>query len=149
VLRKTGRAGWSFFTEQVLPHKKKLVAAGVLAAFLADPEKFVDYAGRATEFAVREFGKAGIQLASAVTGGAARGLEATVGEAFSAYGLNLPVLRYIGMGVAGLVVVLSFLVVVGLPIRWLFRPLGWSLRAARSVVTLVLGRRPLAGTPRA
>jgi hypothetical protein len=149
VLRKTGRAGWSFFTEQVLPHKKKLAAAGVLAAFLADPEKFVDYAGRATEFAVREFGKAGIQLASAVTGGAARGLEATVGEALSAYGLNLPVLRYIGMGVAGLVVVLSFLVVVGLPIRWLFRPLGWSLRAARSVVTLVLGRRPLAGTPRA
>ena len=70
VLRKTGLAGWSFFTKKVLPHKKKLAAAGILAAFLADPEKFVDYAGQATEYAVREFGKAGIQLASAVTGGA-------------------------------------------------------------------------------
>ena len=27
VLRRTGRAGWSFFTKQVLPHKKKLAAA--------------------------------------------------------------------------------------------------------------------------
>ncbi len=73
VLRKAGRGGWSFFTNSVLPHKKKLAAAGILAAFLANPEKFVDYAGRATEFAVREFAKAGIQLASAVGGGAARG----------------------------------------------------------------------------
>jgi hypothetical protein len=133
VLRKTGRAGWSFFTEQVLPHKKKLAAAGVLAAFLAYPEKFVDYAGKATEFAVREFGRAGIQLAAAVTGGAARGLEDTVGEALSAYGLNLPLLRYLGMGVAGLVVVLSFLVVVGLPVRWLFRPILWPFRRAMSL----------------
>ena len=34
------------------------------------------------------------------------------------------------MGLAGLVVVLSFLVIVGLPIRWMFRPFvgcGWSL----------------------
>ena len=69
VLRKTGRGGWSFFTKQVLPHKKKLAAAGVLAAFMANPEKFVDYAGQATEFAVREFARAGIQLASAVGGG--------------------------------------------------------------------------------
>ena len=28
VLRKTGKGGWSFFTQQVLPHKKKLAAAG-------------------------------------------------------------------------------------------------------------------------
>ena len=53
VLRKTGRGGWSFFTKQVLPHKKKLAAAGILAAFMANPEKFVDYAGQATEFAVQ------------------------------------------------------------------------------------------------
>jgi hypothetical protein len=132
VLRKTGRAGWSFFTKQVLPHKKKLAAAGVLAAFLADPEKFVDYAGQATEFAVREFGKAGIQLASAVTGGAARGLEHTVGEVLSAYGLNVPLLRYLGMGLAGLAVVLSLMVVVGVPVRWMFRPILWPLRLALS-----------------
>ena len=74
VLRKTGRGGWSFFTQQVLPHKKKLLAAGVLAAFLADPDRFVDYAGQATEFAVREFARAGITLAAAAGNGAARGL---------------------------------------------------------------------------
>jgi hypothetical protein len=132
VLRRTGRAGWTFFTKQVLPHKKKLAAAGILAAFLANPEKFVDYAGQATEFAVREFAKAGIQLASTVTGGAARGLETTIGEVLSSYGLNLPLLRYLGMGLAGLVVVLSFLVIVGLPIRWLFRPILWPFRVALS-----------------
>ena len=103
VLRKTGRGGWSFFTKQVLPHKKKLAAAGVLAAFLANPEKFVDYAGQATEFAVREFAKAGIQLASAVGGGAARGLETSIGQTLAAYGLDFPVLRYArhGPGRAG------------------------------------------------
>jgi hypothetical protein len=150
VLRKTGRAGWSFFTKQVLPNKKKLAAAGILAAFLANPEKFVDYAGQATEFAVREFGKAGIQLAAAVTGGAARGLENTIGEALSAYGLNVPLLRYIGMGIAGLIVLSSFLVIIGLPVRWMFRPVGWTLRAVGSIFHgIIPWRRSVAGSPRA
>ncbi len=133
VLRRTGRAGWSFFTKQVLPHKKKLIAAGVLAAFLANPEKFVDYAGRATEFAVNEFGKAGIELATAVGGGAARGLDDAIGRTLAAYGLNTPLLRYLAMGTAGLAVVLSVLVIVGLPVRWLFRPIAWPVRVALSV----------------
>ena len=128
VLRKTGRGGWSFFTKQVLPHKKKLAAAGVLAAFMANPEKFVDYAGQATEFAVQEFARAGIQLASAIGGGAARGLETTVGQTLAAYGLDYPVFRYLGIALAGLVVVLSFFVLVGLPVRWIFRPFGWVMR---------------------
>jgi hypothetical protein len=132
VLRKTGRAGWSFFTRNVLPHKKKLLAAGVLAAFLANPEKFVDYAGQATEFAVQEFAKAGIQLAGAVSGGAARGLESSIGRALSSYGLNSPLLRYLGMGLAGLAALLSLLVMFGLPIRWLFRPVLWPFRAVMS-----------------
>jgi hypothetical protein len=137
VLRRTGRGGWSFFTQHVLPHKKKLAAAGVLAAFLADPEKFVDYAGRATEYAVREFGKAGIHLVSAVGGGAVRGIEDTISHALAAYGIDVPILRYLGMGLAGLVVLGSFLVVVGLPIRWIFRPVGWVFRP----LTFVLRRR--------
>ena len=120
VLRKTGRGGWSFFTKQILPHKKKLAAAGVLAAFMANPEKFVDYAGQATEFAVHEFAKAGIQLAAAVGGGAARGLDRSIGQTLAAYGLNFPAFRYLGIALAGLAVVFSFLVVVGLPIRWMF-----------------------------
>jgi hypothetical protein len=132
VLRRTGRAGWSFFTKNVLPHKKKLAAAGVLAAFLANPEKFVDYAGQATEFAVQEFAKAGIQLISSVSGGATRGLENSIGQALSAYGLNNPVLRYLGIGLAGLAAVLSFLAIVGLPIRWLLRPILWPFRVALS-----------------
>ncbi len=133
VLRRTGRAGWSFFTGTVLPHKKKLAAAGVLAAFLADPEKFIDYAGQATDYAVREFGRAGIQLTAAVAEGAARGMESTIGEALAAYGLNVPVLRYFGMAAAGMVVLISFLVVVGLPVRWMFRPIVGPLRWANSL----------------
>jgi hypothetical protein len=134
VLRKTGRGGWTFFTRSVLPHKKKLAAAGVLAAFLANPEKFVDYAGQATEYAVREFAKAGVQLAGAVGGGAARGLEASIAQALESYGLNFAVLRYAGMALAGLVVIVSSMVILGFPVRWLFRPLTWPLR-------LVLARR--------
>ena len=80
----------TFFTKQVLPHKKKLAAAGVLAAFMANPEKFVDYAGRATEFAVQEFAKAGIQLVSAISGGAARGLETTIGQTLAGLRTQLP-----------------------------------------------------------
>ena len=148
VLRRAGRGGWSFFTKQVLPHKKKLAAAGILAAFLADPEKFVDYAGQATEFAVREFGKAGIQLVSAVGGGAVRGIEDTIGRTLSAYGLNLPILRYLGMGLAGLVVVGSFLVILGLPVRWMLRPIGWVFRPIAFAVRRIAGRRPLVESSR-
>ncbi|WP_406698759.1 hypothetical protein V5E97_07720 [Singulisphaera sp. Ch08] len=132
VLRKTGRGGWTFFTDTVLPHKKKLLAAGVLGAFLADPDQFVDYAGRATEFAVQEFAKAGVQLASALGGGAARGLESTIGQALATYGLNAPLLRKLGMVAAGLVVVLAVMVILGLPTRWLFRPLTWPIRLVRN-----------------
>jgi hypothetical protein len=128
VLRKTGRGGWKFFTGTVLPHKKKLLAAGVLGAFLANPDKFVDYAGQATEFAVREFAKAGVHLASAVGGGAARGLESSIGQALASYGLDAPLLRKIGMAGAGLVVVMAVMVILGLPIRWLLRPFTWPIR---------------------
>jgi hypothetical protein len=128
VLRKTGRGGWSFFTHEVLPHKKKLAAAGVLAAFLASPEKFVDYAGKATEFAVREFTKAGVQLAGAVSGGATRGLETAVSQALANHGLDYAVFRYAGMALAGLVVVLATMVLLGMPVAWIFRPLIWPLR---------------------
>ena len=127
VLRKTGKGGWSFFTQTVLPHKKKLAAAGILTAFLVDPDKFVDYAGVATEYAVREFARAGISLAAAVGTGAAQGLESSIGQALAAHGLDLPVFRYLGMGLAGLVVVASLLVIVGIPVRATLRPFTWFL----------------------
>ncbi|WP_435008940.1 hypothetical protein P12x_000193 [Tundrisphaera lichenicola] len=139
VLRKTGRAGWGFFTDTVLPHKKKLAAAGVLALFLADPDKFVDTAGRATDYAVRQFAKAGIDLAGAVSAGAARGLEASIGNALAAYGINSALLRYAGMGAAALAVFGSVMVLLGMPVRWMLRPFTWPVR-------LIFGRRK-ASTP--
>src|SRR4051794_19027636 len=131
VLRKTGKGGWSFFTRQVLPHKKKLIAAGVLAAFLADPDKFVDYTGQATEFAAREFARAGITLASAVGGGVSRGLEASLGEALASHGLDHPVFRYLGMVLAGLTAIGALLVIVGLPLRVMLWPFRLPLRFLR------------------
>jgi hypothetical protein len=149
VLRKAGRGGWSFFTRHVLPNKKKLAAAGVLAVFLANPEKFVDYAGQATEFAVREFAKAGVSLASAVVGGAARGLESSIGQALAAYGLDFPLFRSVGMAIAGLIAILSILVLFGMPVRWLFRPFGLLFRALGSLFVNLTGRRQLAEARRA
>jgi hypothetical protein len=128
VLRKTGRGGWEFFTNTVLPNKKKLVAAGLLAAFLANPDKFVDTAGRATEYAIQQFAKAGVDLVGAVSAGAARGLESSIGQALAAYGLNVGMLRYLGMGLAGLVVIGSTLVVAGMPLRLMLRPITWPLK---------------------
>ena len=128
VLRKTGRGGWTFFTQTVLPHKKKLAAAGVLALFLADPDKFVDYAGRATEYAVREFSKAGIEIAGAVGGAAAKGLEDSIAQTLSKYGLNFAIFRYVGMALAGLVIALATLVVLGLPTRLALLPFTWPVR---------------------
>ncbi len=128
VLRKTGREGWAFFTGRVLPHKKKLAAAGVLALFLADPDRFVDTAGRATEYAVRQFARAGVQLAGAVGAGAARGLEGSIGNFLAGYGLDFAVLRRLGMGAAALAVFASALVLLGLPIRWMLRPFTWPFR---------------------
>src|SRR5262249_20081110 len=131
VLRKTGRGGWAFYTETVLKHKKKLAAAGVLAAFLANPEKFVDTAGRVTEYAVQQFAKAGIDLAGAVGAGAARGLENSIGQTLASYGLDSFVLRKLGMIGAGLVALMAAMVVLGVPVGWVFRPLTWPLRALR------------------
>jgi hypothetical protein len=131
VLRKTGKGGWAFFTHQVLPHKKKLLAAGVLAAFLADPDRFVDYAGQATQYAVREFARAGVSLAAAAGNGAAEGLEASIGEVLASHGLNRPFYRQVGMGLAAIVAVASLLVLFGLPVRLILAPLSWPLRLLR------------------
>lgn len=128
VLRRTGRVGWSFFNEKVLPNKGKLAAAGVVALFLANPEKFVDTAGKATQYAVEQFARAGIQLAGAVGGGAAKGLETAIGATLARYGIDSEIARKGGMIAAGLVALLSVMVLIGLPVRRLFQPLTWPAR---------------------
>ncbi|MDG3002537.1 hypothetical protein [Paludisphaera mucosa] len=139
VLRKTGRGGWEFFTTQVLPHKKKLAAAGVLAAFYANPDAFVDYAGRATEYAAREFARAGVALATSVGGGVVSGLEATIGEALASRGLDFPVFRRLGAILAGLVACGALLIVLGFPLRTMLRPFTGAAWLFRRVVL----RRPV------
>lgn len=131
VLRKSGRGGWAFYTETVLKHKKKLAAAGVLALFLANPDKFVDTAGHVTQYAVDQFARAGIRLAGAVSDGAAKGLESAIGGTLASYGLDSAFTRKLGMVAAGFVAVLAAMVILGLPIGWVFRPLVWPLRWMR------------------
>ena len=138
VLRKTGRPGWKFFTEKVLPNKQKLAAAGVLTAFMVAPEEFVDMAGQATQYAIGQFASAGIELATAVGGGAVAGLESAVGSWLESQGVNFAVVRYIGMFLAGWVVLSSSMVLIGMPARiattpvrvvcWPFR---WLLKFAK------------------
>jgi hypothetical protein len=56
-----------------------------------------------------------------------------VGEALAKYGLNFSALRYLGMGLAGFVVVIASMVILGLPVRWVLGPLTWLLRRRRAV----------------
>ncbi|WP_337177323.1 hypothetical protein [Paludisphaera sp.] len=135
VLRKTGRGGWEFMTTQVLPHKKKLAAAGVLAAFYANPDAFVDGAGRATEYAVREFARAGVTLAGAVGGGVVSGLETSIGEALAARGIDFPVFRKLGVVVAGVVACGALLILLGFPLRTMLRPFTGMARLFRRATT--------------
>lgn len=137
VLRRTGRPGWKFFTDTVLPNKQKLAAAGVLAAFIAAPEEFVDMAGKATDYAVRQFASAGIQLATAVGGGAVAGLETAVGTWLEQQGLNFAAVRYLGMLLAGWVVVSSAMVIIGMPGRVAMAPIRMLLWPVRRVVRAV------------
>lgn len=125
VLRKSGRAGWGFYTETVLKHKKKLAAAGVLGLFLADPDRFIDSAGKVTEYAVNKFSEAGIDLAGAIGAGAARGLERSMADRL---GVDGPLARWaIGIAAAGAGIV-ALLVLVGAPMGWFFRAVSWPFR---------------------
>jgi hypothetical protein len=130
VLRKTGRTGWRFFNDKVLPNKGKLAAAGVLGLYLADPDKFVDTAGRATRYAVEQFARAGVALAGAVGDATVRGLGGSFEALLASWGIPASVARVVGIGAAVLVVLGSLLVLVGAPVRWMLRPFRWAFRLA-------------------
>jgi hypothetical protein len=58
-------------------------------------------------------------------------METSVGQALDGYGLNFALVRYAGMGLAGLVAIVAGLVVLGLPVRWMLRPLAWPVSLLR------------------
>ena len=73
----------------------------------------------ATEYAVREFSRAGVQLAGGVSAAAARGLEARSLRHLR-HGLDFALSRYLGMALAGFVVVVASMVILGLPVPGCF-----------------------------
>jgi hypothetical protein len=103
------------------------------------PEEFVDMAGQATDFAVRQFASAGIQLATAVGGGAVAGLETAVGTWLESQGLNFTVVRYVGMFLAGWVVFSSAMVLIGLPSRLAMAPVRLALWPFRRIMKFARG----------
>lgn len=131
VLRKSGRPGWKFYSEVVLRHKGKLAAAGVLTAFLANPDDFVDSAGKVTQYAIEQFAKAGIDLAGAVGTGASKGLENAVGAWLSRHGIDSSPARMVGMVLVGGVAIACLLVLIGVPFRTMTRPFVWPFRLLR------------------
>jgi hypothetical protein len=131
VIRKGGRGAWTFFNETVLPNKGKLAAAGVLAAFLASPDKFVDMAGRATDYAVREFARAGVQLASEVPGSVANGIHEGVDRVLDRWGMNYAPLRWSAVVVLIATACVAGLRIIGWPIRTLAWPVTFALRRLR------------------
>jgi hypothetical protein len=131
VLRKGGRGAWAFFNESVLPHKKKLVAAGVFAAFLANPDKFVDMAGQATDYAVREFARAGVELASTLPGSVIGGIGAGVDRVLDRVGMNYAPLRWTAVGFFLLIAAAAAVRLVGWPLRTLAWPVTVAFRRLR------------------
>lgn len=131
VIRKGGRGAWTFFNESVLPHKKKLIAAGVLAAFLANPDKFVDMAGQATDYAVREFARAGVELASVVPSSVANGIDAGVDKVLSRWGVNYGPVRWTIVGFLLLASAAAVMKLVGWPFRVLTWPVAFATRRIR------------------
>jgi hypothetical protein len=131
VLRKGGRGAWTFFKDSVLPHKKKLVAAGVFAAFLAKPDEFVDMAGRATDYAIREFARAGVELAAGVPGALGDGVEVGVGNVLDRWGLNYAPLRWALVALALLIAAGAAMTLIGWPLRAVAWPITAAMRRLR------------------
>jgi hypothetical protein len=131
VIRKGGRGAWAFFTDSVLPHKKKLAAAGVLAAFLASPDKFVDVTGRVTDYAVREFARAGVELASSLPSAVTGGIQVGVDRVLDRWGMNYAPLRWSAVAFLLVLAATATMRLVGWPVRSLFWPFKFAARLVR------------------
>ena len=75
VIRKTGHGSVVFYKKYIKPYKKRLIGTGLLALYLANPEKFHDISGNLTQLAVSELVKVGIEVSSAVPRGIWYGLK--------------------------------------------------------------------------
>ena len=91
VVRKTGSGASQFLTRYLKPHYKKLVAAGLVAAYLSAPEKFHDEAGNLTAWAAEQLTRLGIEVTSAAPRGIWRAIVAKFTEdpLFSTIGTGL------------------------------------------------------------
>ena len=123
VLRKTGRGGWSFFTHQVLPHKKKLAAAGRARGLPGQPREVCRLRGpgdRVRRPRVRPGRHPAGRRRRRRRGQGAR-IDDRRDPRPARSGLRRAPLPRDGR--AGLVVVLATMVLLGIPVRWVFRPL--------------------------
>ena len=138
VLRKTGRSGWTFFTKQVLPHKKKLAAAGVLAAFLANPEEIRGLTlARRPNLPSKSLPKLAFSSLRP-SAGARAGLETSIGQALAALRARPSLLRYLAFSWLGwLPSCLSC--PCGRAVRLMFRPFRLDFRLFASVFQDSLG----------
>ena len=86
----SARLAWSRTARSARPKGvPSAAAAGVLTLFLANPDKFVDTAGKITEYAVQQFGKAGVALAGAISNGAVRGVGGLFGSMLATLGIPI------------------------------------------------------------
>ena len=69
VVRKMGGGAGVFFERYLRPNYKVLLTGGIVAAYLATPEKFHDEVGKLTSWAAERFAALGIDVAGAVPRG--------------------------------------------------------------------------------
>ncbi len=66
---------WDFIQTYIRPHWKMLAGSGLVAAFLLEPDLFIDTAGQLTKHALQEFSRLGIEVSAAVAEGTADGIR--------------------------------------------------------------------------
>ena len=100
----------------IVPNWERVVAGGLVTAFLLNPEMFIDASGQLTSYAVAAFAELGVEIAMSVPGGLAEGINRAVRRRFEN-----------GEGWTVLVVVAAIITV---PIGWLL--FGRRLRQRRN-----------------
>jgi hypothetical protein len=110
AVRKSGEGVGRFWREYIVPHKGKWLAAGLLASYLAMPEKFHDALGNLTEYGTRKL----TELGASVALGAGRGVVNGPIDAIKKHYAADP-----GGTVASLMLIALLLVLAVPPARWL------------------------------